>query len=712
MGAMTNPTQDVAELLRLDRSGLPADGGTNYNRLVFENSPYLLQHATNPIDWFPWGEAAFAHAYERDRPILLSIGYSTCHWCHVMAHESFESDQVAEFVNDHFVAIKVDREERPDIDATYMAVCQLMTGGGGWPLTLLLTPEGKPFYAATYLPSRSRGGQIGLLELLDKVREMWRNDRDKLLQSSTQVVGALKQVEAGQALGGTPREALLQKALEQYRADYDHQWSGFGAAPKFPAPHNLELLLRLGHRFGAKDAQDMALETLAAIRQGGIYDQLGYGMHRYSVDRQWLVPHFEKMLYDQALLMLAATSAFRQSRNPFFAAISCETADYLLRDLRHPQGGFYCGEDADSEGREGTFYLWDDEELANDLGTDETSLAAEAFGVTRHGNFEGRNILTFSASLQELAARRGTSPTRLAEELEGIRKKLLAARERRVRPHRDEKLLTSWNGLAIAGLARTGVVCGKPGLVEAARNTADFVLGNLRGEKGRLLRRFCNGEAAVPAFLEDYAGLGFGLLELFLADFNGRWLQEAQGLAEGMLDLFDDGSGGLFDTGRDAEQIIVRGRNLQDGAQPSGISIASSLLLKLGRLTGRKDFERAAQSLLENHLGQAERYPRAFSWLLMTLDSYLDPEPTLVLAPGGGDDLVPWLKIIREKGLPELVLLVATEELRQLNLPLIKGRTALDGRTTAYYCAEQSCRPPVTDLAKLENLLSPTPAAP
>ncbi|RMF44934.1 MAG: thioredoxin domain-containing protein [Deltaproteobacteria bacterium] len=670
-------------------AGLPPDGGPDFNRLIFSKSPYLLQHAKNPVDWYPWCSEAFRAAETRDCPILLSIGYSTCHWCHVMAHESFESEEIAMLVNRHFVAIKVDREERPDIDATYMAACQLMTGGGGWPLTLLLTPDRQPFFAATYLPPVARGGQVGLTDLLEKVAGMWQNNRDQLLLGATRVTDAIRRLDNGQTAPATPDEALLAAALDQYRADFDRDFAGFGPPPKFPAPHNLELLLRLERRFGTGDAADMAVRTLAAIRTGGIYDQLGFGMHRYSVDRHWLVPHFEKMLYDQALLILAACSSTRGDESGLAPRLASETADYLLRELRHPAGGFYCGEDADSEGAEGTFYLWDADQVRACLPTTLAAKALRIFRITDRGNFEGRNILTLDPAAMD------------DPDLEAVRTTLLKIRERRPRPHRDEKILTCWNGLAIAALARAGATCQRPELVEAAGQAAHFILEHLRRPDGRLLRRYCDGEADIPGFLEDYAFLGFGLFELYQAGHDSRWLLEARRLAAGMLDLFGDGQGGLYDTGHDAEMVLTRGRSLQDGALPSGISVASGLLLRLGRLTGESNLQKASEVLLKKHLQQAKRYPRAYSWLLATLDSWLDPEPTLVLVPGNGDDGEAWLRQVRDQATMDFDALIAGDALYTEKLPALEGRFSLDGRTTAWLCHKGTCYPPTTDSGQL-----------
>ncbi|AMV72747.1 thioredoxin domain-containing protein [Desulfuromonas carbonis] len=658
------------------------------NRLAREKSPYLLQHADNPVDWHPWSEAAFTRARAEEKPVFLSIGYSTCHWCHVMAHESFEDEEVAALLNRHFVAIKVDREERPDIDATYMAACQMMTGSGGWPLTVILDPERQPFFAGTYFPPRSRPGVLGLIPLLEKIVELWQGQRQRVLATGTQLAVSLRQRNSRSAPDKQPGGQPLRQALQLYRQTFDATHAGFGAAPKFPAPHNLSLLLRLGARFASEDAEEMAVATLLALRRGGIYDQLGFGLHRYAVDARWLVPHFEKMLYDQALLILAANEAWQVRRDPALAQIAIETAAYLLRDLQHREGGFYCGEDADSEGEEGAFYLWTPAQVHAVLGDDRAELFCRHFDISAAGNFEGRSI-------PNLLGRHSPPDPVTAEQLEQARIALLAARTRRLRPHLDRKLLTGWNGLAIAALAKAGAALGRPDLVAAARAAADFVRGHLRTATGRLLRRWCDGEAAIPAFLEDYAFFCWGLLELHQAQLLAEDLQLALELATAMEDLFGDGEGGLFDIGRDAEEVLGRGRSLQDGAIPSGTSVAIGVLLRLGRVSGQRELTARGLKLLALSLPEIERYPAAYAQALCALDVALAPEAELSFWPGAEETAPsPLLAAVQQGFYPGLVW-------RRGSGP------APEPGPTAQLCRDHTCLAPVHSAAKLLELLAP-----
>ena len=692
------PSQPSAYDLR----NLPADGGENYNRLVFEKSPYLLQHAANPVDWYPWGEEAFSRAREEDRPIFLSIGYSTCHWCHVMAHESFADAEVATLLNRHFIAVKVDREERPDIDATFMAACQLMTGSGGWPLTIVLTPERQPFFAGTYFPPRSRQGALGLMPLLEKIVELWQGQRSRVEETGRQLAATLQQRNSRSSAAGNLSEQPLRQALEQYRRNFDPAYGGFGGAPKFPAPHNLSLLLRLGRRLKAPEATAMALRTLEALRLGGIYDQVGFGLHRYAVDAKWLVPHFEKMLYDQALLILAAVEAWQVSGDPYFAQLAEETAHYLLRDLRHEEGGFFCGEDADSEGAEGTFYLWSPEQVADALDPALAHLFCRCFDITAAGNFEGRSIPHLGQDLAALAAELNLDSTVLAERLRAAREGLLARRSRRPRPHRDEKVLTAWNGLAIAALARAGAALGREELVAAAAGAAAFVGEKLRSRQGRLLRRWCDGEAAIPGFLDDYAFFCWGLLELHQARLESAYLELALELTEEMEGLFGDGQGGLYDSGSDAEEVLGRGRSLQDGAIPSGTSVAIGNLLRLGRLTGDAALEERGRQLLARALAEIERYPSVYAQALCALDFALGPEEELTLLPDAdGQGMEPLLAAVRNGFFPGLLLKMAPA-----------AEVAAGAPAGAQLCRDRTCLPPVQDAAALLGLLQPKESRP
>ncbi len=698
----------VDRLSEVDTQRLPEDGGERFNRLIFEPSPYLLQHAENPVNWYPWGDTAFTRAAREDKPVFLSIGYSTCHWCHVMAHESFEDPGVAAVLNRHFISVKVDREERPDIDNSYMTVCQMMTGSGGWPLTLVLTPEKKPFFAGTYIPREPRQGMLGLIQLLEKIAELWQGSREKLLQTGRQVDEALLRLEQSSAIRGALSEQPLRQALQAYGELFDKRHGGFGGAPKFPTPHNISLLLRLGERFKAPQATAMALRTLQALRLGGIFDQIGGGIHRYSVDERWLVPHFEKMLYDQALVALAACDGWQASGDPFYRQMTEELLEYLLRDLTDPEGGFFCGEDADSEGAEGTFYLWDDEEIQQLLGRDLATIFCRSYGITADGNFEGRNIPHLQQDVASLAKRVGVEARELATLLETARQQLFAAREQRPRPHRDDKVLTAWNGLAIAALARAGALFEQPRYLAAARRAKEFLCRHLRRPDGRLLRRWRRGEAAIPAFLDDYAFFYWGLLELYQAEFHSEDLALALELAEAAENLFADGQGGYYDSGRDSETILTRGRSRQDGALPTATAVLARCQLQLARLCKRPELADRAEALLALQLAAVANHPPAFAQALIALDELLGPAQEIVLVPGTEAPVpLDWLREIRRRFLPGTLLVVGQEPQPPANpkTPLLAGRSASDGRPTAYLCRNRTCLSPVTETADLLRLL-------
>ncbi|WP_298439808.1 thioredoxin domain-containing protein [Geobacter sp.] len=666
--------QRLERIFSADRGTLPPDGGEEFNRLIFATSPYLLQHADNPVDWYEWGEEAFERARAEDKPVFLSIGYATCHWCHVMAHESFDDPEVAAVLNRSFVAIKVDREERPDIDDTYMRVAQMMEGRGGWPLTIVMTPDREPFFSATYIPKEPRGGMPGLIEILGRIDEVWRTRRELVRQNCDAVL-------AGFARLATPREGEiagdlpLHEARRQLAAMFDPLHGGFGSAPKFPMPLQLQFLLRYARRFGDAGALAMAETTLDAMRRGGIYDQLGFGFHRYSVDERWLVPHFEKMLYDQALCTIAYVEAFRFSGRDSFRETAAELCTFVLRELASPEGGFYSALDADTEGEEGRYYLWTPAGIGAILGEPDAAEFCRLFGVTEPGNFEGRSILHLRSALDK--APPGGTP----EKVERWRQLLLAVREKRVRPFRDEKVVTAWNGLMIAAMARTYLVCGDGRFLAAAEGGARFIRERLTRKDGRLLRSSHRGEVSGPAFLEDYAFLALGLLELHGATLEPRHLAEALRLGREMLRLFGGDGGGLFDVGVDAETVLVRTREAFDGALPAANSMAAAVLLRLGRTAGDDTFLEAGKGILRAFMGGAERQPLAHLQLLMALDLMRGPEVEAVLA---GDDVAALRAMLRELGcrfVPGLV---------------VRGGAPGEapGGAEARLCAGGACRPP------------------
>ncbi|MEW6335247.1 MAG: thioredoxin domain-containing protein [Thermodesulfobacteriota bacterium] len=686
------------------------------NRLIHEKSPYLLQHAENPVDWYPWGEEAFDRARRDDRPVFLSVGYSTCHWCHVMAHESFEDEAVAALLNDAFVCVKVDREERPDIDGIYMRFCQMMTGGGGWPLTVIMTPGKRPFFAATYIPKESRWGRTGLVELIPRIRNLWETRRGEVERAAAKTVAVATQHRSEP--GDLDPTALCDRAFEELQGQFDETHGGFGDAQKFPMPHQLLFLLRHGRRTGAPEALRMAEGTLAAMRRGGIFDHLGYGFHRYSTDRRWLVPHFEKMLYDQALLAMTYTEAFQATGNEGHARTVRETLDYVLGDLRAPEGGFFSAEDADSEGEEGRFYLWRMEELRGLLGSEELRLAAAAFSPADGGNFvdpvdperRGDNILHLSGPPAAIAEGLGLTETVFLQRLEKVRLRLLAARGKRVRPQRDDKILTDWNGLMIAALARASRVLDEPRYMEAARAAIRFVRSRLRTTEGRLLHRFCKGEAAVTAGLDDHAFLIWGLIEAYEAGFDVEDLREALAL-QGIVDQhFRDPDGGYFFTPDDGEQLLFRMKEGYDGAVPSGNAVTLMNLIRLGRLTGDPGRDAAAAALGRAFAGSLRQAPSAHAQWMTALELLASPTREVVVAGRpGGEDTLAMLAALRRAYLPNLALLFRPDGVDDPPIaeiaPFTREMRAVKGRAAAYVCTGFACRRPVTDPRELEALL-------
>ncbi|MCX5819628.1 MAG: thioredoxin domain-containing protein [Deltaproteobacteria bacterium] len=690
------------------------------NRLKHEKSPYLLQHAENPVDWYPWGEEAFARAKREDKPVFLSIGYSTCHWCHVMAHESFEDEETASLLNEAFVCVKVDREERPDIDGIYMRVCQMMTGGGGWPLTVVMTPERRPFFAATYIPKGNRWGKTGLIELIPQIGRLWRTERERIEEAAAKTVSVLRQPVSEQ--GETPGAETLSEAFAELQGQFDEEFGGFGAAPKFPMPHQLLFLLRHGERTGGEEAIRMAGKTLRTMRRGGIFDQLGYGFHRYSTDRQWLVPHFEKMLYDQALCALAATEAFQagsDSSDREHTRTAREVLEYVLRDLHAPEGGFYAAEDADSEGEEGRFYLWGMDEIRRLLDPEEACFAVEIFGLEEGGNFTdpvtgkrmGLNILHLADSEEEAAEGYGISGEELRRRLDNVRRKLLAARAGRVRPRRDEKILADWNGLMIAALARAACVLEEPRYLAAARVAADFVRTRMQTPDGRLLHRWCGGEPAVTGNLDDYAFMVWGAIELYEAGFAAGDLRTALELQRILTDRFRDPEGGFFFTPDDGEELLVRLKESHDGAVPSGNAVTLMNLIHLGRMTGDPRLEEEAAALCRAFAESVRRFPSAHAQWLVALEMLAAPSCEVVVT-GRREalDTREMIEVVRRCRSPRPVLLLrpageTAPEIAEL-APFTREMGAIGGRAAAYVCQNFSCRRPVTDPQELAAILA------
>jgi uncharacterized protein YyaL (SSP411 family) len=688
------------------------------NRLINEPSPYLRQHAHNPVDWYPWGPQAFEKAQREDKPIFLSIGYSTCHWCHVMAHESFEHPEVARLMNETFVSIKVDREERPDIDNVYMRACQVMTDSGGWPLTIITTPDKKPFFAATYVPRESRFGLAGMMELIPHIREVWAKRRGEALSLSYRITAELRQTSQDTA-GGDLDEATLKLAYEQLAESFDGQHGGFSRAPKFPTPHNLLFLLRYWKRSGNKAALDMVEKTLQAMRRGGIYDHVGFGFHRYSTDSQWLVPHFEKMLYDQAMLAMAYIEAYQATGNDNYENTAREIFTYVLRGMTVPEGGFCSAEDADSEGEEGKFYLWTQEQVQQALGNQEADFVAQVFNIEKDGNFteqatgrkSGASILHLRKPLEEIASDLNLSQQDLQEHLEVIRQKLFAYREKRVHPMKDNKILTDWNGLMIAALAKGAQAFDEPEYAEVACRTADFILAKIRKANGRLWHRYRDGQTGIEANLDDYAFLISGLIELYEATFDASHLEFALALTNDMIRHFwDEDDGGFYLVADDGESLLVREKEIYDGAIPAGNSVAMLNLLRLGRMTANSDLEGKAAKIGRAFSRSARQSPAAHTQLMVALDFGIGPCYEVVIAGNAqAQDTKAMAKALRTRFLPNKVVLLNPSEQESPGIARLpeftKNQSSIGGKATAYVCQNYNCKLPTTDISKMLELL-------
>jgi uncharacterized protein len=679
------------------------------NRLANETSPYLLQHKDNPVDWYPWGEEALKRAREEDKPVLLSVGYSACHWCHVMERESFEDDETARMMNEHFVNIKVDREERPDIDSIYMAAVQALTRHGGWPMTVFLTPDGAPFYGGTYFPPVPSRGMPSFQQLLLSVADAYENRRDEVLQSAESVRDYLR-ASTGAAMpeAESAGTELLDRAAESLLSQLDRRFGGFGGAPKFPQVMNLEVLLRHYHRTGDRSALDGVELTCRQMAQGGIYDQLGGGFARYSVDAYWLVPHFEKMLYDNALLSRLYLETYQATGDAFYRRIAEETLDYVLREMTSEEGGFYSAEDADSEGEEGKFYVWTPGELEAALGPEDTSLAARYWDVTERGNFEGKNILHVVRPPEAVADEFGLSPEDLWERIVEIREKLFAVREERVRPGRDDKVLAAWNGLMLRSFALAAHVTGREDYREAAVKNATFIVEKLK-ENGRIHRSYKDGRARFNGYLEDYAMVADGLAALYETTFETRWLVEADTLFDAVSELFwDEDKRAFYDTPADHEELVTRPRDVYDNAAPSGTSVATEVLLKLALLLDRNDYRQRAEDVLEELAGGMEKVPSAFGRLLCALDfSTSEPREVAVVGDPDAPDTKALLKTVYEGYLPNKVVAGRGPDDDEAGglIPLLAQRPARDGKATAYVCVHYACQTPTTDPEELSRQL-------
>lgn len=670
------------------------------NRLINEKSPYLLQHAYNPVDWFPWGDEAFEKAKSENKPIFLSIGYSTCHWCHVMERESFEDQETADVLNKYFISIKVDREERPDIDNIYMSVCQALTGSGGWPLTIFMTPDRKPFFAGTYFPKHDRFGMSGFLSLLDKIQKAWSDNRDAILDTSTRILDAISETNGHDNIRHEGfRSDLMQDAFYQFRSDFDSIYGGFGSAPKFPTPHNLYFLLRYWYETNDDSALEIVEKTLDSMYRGGIYDHIGFGFSRYSTDRKWLVPHFEKMLYDNALLSIAYLEAYQATGNEKYADVAKQIFTYVLRDMTSPEGGFYSAEDADSEGVEGKFYVWSQEEIRQVLGDDSWEKFCKYYDITVSGNFEGSNIPNLI---------KGEIPSEDKEFVEECRQKLFEHREKRVHPYKDDKILTAWNGLMIAAMAVGGRTLGIPEYTKASERAAGFIFKNLIREDGRLLARYRDGEADFPGYVDDYAFLIWGLIELYETTLDPDYLEKAVKLNRDLLKYFwDNKNGGLYVYGSDSEQLIARPKEIYDGATPSGNSVSAMNLLRLARLTGEHELEGKAHELLNAFGHSIQNYPRGYSFSLTALQFAQSQTQEIVIVSEKKDSARAMLDIINEEYRPFTVTMLRSNETKDIEklAPFVAGYSAIDGKATAYICTNYSCKAPITDIDVFKNEL-------
>ena len=663
------------------------------NKLVMEKSPYLLQHAYNPVNWYPWGEEAFATAKKENKPIFLSIGYSTCHWCHVMAHESFEDDEVAEILNKNFISIKVDKEERPDIDSIYMSVCQATTGHGGWPLTILMTPDQKPFYAATYIPKETRYGMAGIIELLDQVHLQWTNNQDDLLRTGNQLAEIMKSEFENKGNVGTVSKDLVSLAVSQFKQNHDHNYGGFGHAPKFPTPHNLMFLLRYASLEGDEQTLFMVENTLEHMYRGGIYDHIGYGFARYSTDEKWLVPHFEKMLYDNALLAIIYLEAYQYTKKDLYRVVGEQILDYIRREMTDKDGGFYSAQDADSDGIEGKYYIFKQEEITSILENDDAGFFINYFDITKEGNFEGESIPNRITATE-------LNPDN--ERVVRLCKKVYDYRLDRTTLHKDDKVLTSWNALMITAYAKAAQILQKEEYFDVAKNAIDFINRELTDENGRLLVRYRDGDAAFFGHIDDYAFYCMSLLGMYDATFDVTYLSRAISLTDQMIEQFwDSEKSGFYLYAKDSEQLIYRPKEVYDGAIPSGNSVAGYVLQRLAHITADKRYQEYADKQLSFLAGQVQDYPSGFSFSLIAFLGALYPSKEIVCVQSEKEEFNELPSYFATHFEPNTVALLKNskniEELLKI-ADYVKDYHMTNDRTTYYICENHSCLSPKNDL--------------
>jgi len=695
---------------------LPIDGGPMWNRLIFESSPYLLQHAANPINWYPWSDEAFILAKELNKPIFLSIGYTTCHWCHVMEHESFEDQNVANLMNDAFICIKVDREERPDVDNIYMEVTQMMNNRGGWPMTVVMTPDKKPFFSGTYFPKNSRGTRIGMTELIPQIKDAWTNNKDSIINDAEYITNQLKRNQIYRTSNGKISPDAINNSYIEFEKNYDSKKGGFGRAPKFPKAHDYSFLIKYWKRNNKKEALDMVEFSLKKMRFGGIYDQLGFGFHRYSTDSNWLVPHFEKMLYDQALLVHAYLDAYQATNKKFYSNVVEEILEYISNEMTSEFGGFYSAQDADSEGEEGKYYVWKLKEIENILDRDDLEIFSTIFNINEEGNWnEGYNLKTNIPYLKKDLASYSNildiNEETLKNKLDNIRLKLYNHRDKRVHPQKDDKILTDWNGLMISAMARAGVVLNNSNYIEKSITAMDFILNNLYNKgKGHLYKRYRNGKVGLLGVIDDYAFIIWALIELYEATFNEEYIDMAIKLSEYQIDEFwDIEKKGFYFTAKSADQMLVRSKEIYDGAIPSGNSVSAYNFIRIARITSRSDFEDISFKILDSFSRHLNRGSTGYSMMLQAADFAFGPSyEILIFGDKNSSETQNMINSIQEIYMPNRVIVFGkngSDKIKSI-IPFIGYYPPnKDGETLVYVCKNQSCEMPTSDLNKVKKML-------